>query len=428
MNRTELTPPLRQEYDAKRGYGVAKVDAPSYANIWFVVPPPPPRVLASRLPLGALAKANATLSRLPSFGEMGESDELINFFFARREAVESSRLEGTWSTIDNILSPAGVQESGAQTSGHHAVIGYARALEKQFKKALERKEKIFTEETIREIHADIVSKDPSFRGTPGTLRAPGRPGSIVQIGGSYRKEESVYNPAPPAYVKSALARVLDWLSDEVLAQRGDAGMAGFTLAVRIAIGHAHFEAVHPFTDGNGRVGRVLWPLQMICSGRMPLYLSGYVEEEKTRYSQALQAAQKRLDYGPIVEFICAAIAASESEAKATRAALEGLPQRWRARARFRANSASARALAVLLHKPILTTAVLIDELKLSKQAVAVAVKQLVERRIVRRRGKAGRTEVYAAEELLSLLSRRFGSDPEAAMEAGRQAIRAEAGP
>jgi Fic family protein len=422
MRREELTGHLRQEYDERRGYGVSKVDDPEYQNIWFVVPLPPPRELPPNPPLAAMGRAHATLSRLPSFTDMTEVDKLINYFFVRKEAVESSRMEGTWSTIDNVLTPSEVYEAGDGKSEHHSVRGYAHALEKQFNKALEQKERVFTEEVLCEIHRDIVSKDPSFKGEPGALREPGKPRSVVQIGRTPRKEDSTYNPTPPQYVKASLRRVLDWVSDEELAQRGDAGVAGFTLAVRLAVGHAHFEAVHPFSDGNGRVGRALWPLQMICADRMPLYLSGYVEDQKDAYSRALQEAQKKLDYSPIIEFICEAVVQSEVESKITRAVIEGLPSKWRDRAKFRSGSASLLALDVLQKRPIITSTILMDELKLSKQALNTAINQLVERHIIRPRGKIGRTHVYAAEELIALLSRRFGTSAEEALDAGYQAI------
>jgi len=422
MRQDELTSQLRQKYDAKRGYGITKIDVGGYENIWFVVPPPPPLQFPRNLPLGEMAKAGATLSRLPSFGEMSSLDKLINYFFVRREAVESSRIEGTWSTIDSVLTPAEVYETEQAKSENQSVKGYAHALEKQFNKAFKEKEKVFTEKLLCEIHKDIVSKDPNYSGTPGALREPGKPRSIVQIGGSLRREESTYNPAPPQYVKPSLQKVLDWLSNEDLAQRGDAGISGFTLAVRLAIGHAHFEAVHPFSDGNGRVGRALWPLQMICADRMPLYLSGFVEDQKTAYGQALQQAQKKLNYSPIIDFICEAVVQSEAEAKVTRAAIESLPNRWKERARFRERSASLLALDVLLKKPILTTTNLMEELKTSRQVATLAINQLVERKIVRKRGNLGRTQIFAAEELIALLSRKFGSDAKDALETGYQSI------
>lgn len=422
MRQDELTSRLRKKYDARRGFGITKVEVRGYENIWFVVPPPPPRELPQGLPLYAMGRANATLSRLPTFAEMGPLDKLINYFFVRREAVESSRMEGTWSTIDSILTPAEVFDTEQAKSENLSVKGYAHALEKQFNKAFKEKEKVFTEKLICEIHKDIVLKDPSYKGTPGALRKPGQPGSLVQIGGSFRKEESTYNPAPPKHVRLSLRKVLDWLADEELAQKGDAGLTGFTLAVRLAIGHAHFEAVHPFPDGNGRVGRALWPLQMICANQMPLYLSGFVEDQKTVYSKALQEAQKKLNYAPIIEFICEAVVQSESEARVTRTAIETLPMRWKERAKFRVNSASFLALDVLLKKPILTTTILMKDLKISRQVATLAINQLVKRNIVRKRGKLGRIQFFAAEELIALLSRRFGTDAKEAIQSGYEAI------
>lgn len=419
MNKQELAAPLRAPYTAKRGFGLAKTDAPGYENIWFVVPPPPPRRVPEGLPLRALGKASAVLARQPDFGALSPIDKLLSYYFVRREAVESSRLEGTWSTIDEILTPG---EVDADVGGGPSVRGYARALETHLARAADIHEKIFTQDTVRRIHAEIVAKDPNFRGEPGVLRAPGRTRAVVQIGGSFRKEESTYNPAPPAFVASSLKSVLDWLADGELAQRGDAGVGGFTLPVRLALAHAHFEAVHPFSDGNGRVGRALWPLQMACSDKMPLYLSGFVEAYKNDYGRALASAQKKLSYGEIVEFVCEAIIRGEAEAAVTRAAIEGLPSLWKARAKFRGESASLRALEVLQRQPIVTIALLVEQLKLTKQAVGVALEQLTERGIVRNRGRSGRAQVFAAEEIISLLSRPFGSDPALAMEEGRRAM------
>lgn len=286
MRRDELAPSLRQPYTAKAGFGVAKTPEKGYENIWFVVPPPPPRALPPGLPLRPMAKAVEVLARQPGFGALTETDRLVSYYFVRREAVESSRLEGTWSTIDQLLTPGDLGEEGGARDGRHSVRGYAHALERHLKRAADAKESVFTLETLKRIHKEIVAKDPSFRGEAGVLRAPGRAGSVLQIGG-YRKEDATYNPAPPAFVDKSLRAVLDWLSDEELAQVGDAGVGGFTLPVRLAVAHAHFEAVHPFSDGNGRVGRALWPLQMVCSDRMPLYLSGFVEAYRHEYGRAL---------------------------------------------------------------------------------------------------------------------------------------------
>lgn len=424
MKREELTERLRAPYDEKRGCGLAKTSEKGYENIWFVVPPPPPRKPPTGLPLRALAKASEALARRPDFGALSAVDRLIAYYFVRREAVESSRLEGTWSTIDHVLTPGEPHGAPSGADGRQSVRGYAHAVEKYLARAAALKERVFTLDTVRDIHREIVARDPRFRGEPGVLRARGRPGSVVQIGGSFRKEDSVYNPAPPAFVASSLKQVLDWLGDEELAQRGDAGVGGFTLPVRLALAHAHFEAVHPFSDGNGRVGRALWPLQMATADRMPLYLSGFVEAYRDDYGRALQAAQKRLCYGEIVEFVCEAVIRGDAEAAATRAAIEGLPALWRARARFREGSASLRALTLLQRLPIVTIALVQEELRVTKEAARLALGQLEERGIARNRGRAGRAQVFAAEELIALLARPFGSAIEPALAEGRRAIAA----
>ena len=144
------------------------------------------------------------------------------------------------------------------------------------------------------------------------MRAPGLPDDIMQIGGTGRKEDATYNPAPPEHVARCLEDVMAWLRNKTLIEMGDAGM-GMGLPVRMAIGHAHFEAVHPFSNGNGRIGRILWPLQMTAAGHLPLYLSGYVEKNRDEYGQALQEAQKKLSYGRIVEFVANAVIETTSD-------------------------------------------------------------------------------------------------------------------
>lgn len=419
MKREELASRLRAPYDPRKGCGVAKTPEPGYENIWFVVPPPPPLTPPSKLPLRAMAKASEILARQKEFPALDGVDKLIAYYFVRREAVESSRLEGTWSTIDHVLTPGELHDAGEAEKSRQSVRGYARTLETHLARAAREAERVFTLKTVLDIHRDIVAKDPGFRGEAGVLRAPGRVGSVVQIGGSFRKEASTYNPAPPRFVAPSLKAVLDWLSDGEIAQRGDAGVSGFTLPVRLAVAHAHFEAVHPFSDGNGRVGRALWPLQMACAGRTPLYLSGFVESYRDDYGRALQSAQKRLSYADLVEFVCEAILRSDAEASASRAAIAGFPARWRARARFRGGSTALRALELLQRMPIVTIAVLVDELGVTKEAARVALQELVERAVVRNRGRAGRTQLFAAEELISLLSRPFGTDAEAAIKKGR---------
>ena len=94
MKRTELSENLRKAYTKKRGYGVLLGTEKGWENICFVVPPPPPIELKESLPIKVLAEANTKLASLASFTEMSELEKLINYLFIRREAVQSSRMEG----------------------------------------------------------------------------------------------------------------------------------------------------------------------------------------------------------------------------------------------------------------------------------------------------------------------------------------------
>jgi hypothetical protein len=105
MNREELAGKLKQEYKPGRECGVERVDAADYKHIWFVVPPPPPRDRPGNLPLSGLSKAHQVLARLPFIETTDELDRMVSYLFIRREAVQSSRMEGTWSTIDQVLTP-----------------------------------------------------------------------------------------------------------------------------------------------------------------------------------------------------------------------------------------------------------------------------------------------------------------------------------
>jgi Fic family protein len=421
MRREDLCNELRRQYKVGLSSGVTKVDDPEYRNIWFVVPPPPPTTLKV-LPLKALAGANRVLNRLTSFEDMTALDRTLAFLFGRQEAVTSSRIEGTWSTIDHVLTPEGLQEQDKDGSATASVRGYAKALEDAASRVVKERFKALTKQLVCRMHKAITEHDPSFRHSPGKLRTPGQPGAIVQIGSPGRKEGSVYNPPPADQVERCLDAVMSWYQDDLLAETGDAGI-GLLLPVRLAVGHAHFEGVHPFPDGNGRVGRMLWPLQMMLAGHSPLYLSGYVEAAKKDYGLALQAAQKQLQYGPIIEFLCQAIETSFEEAELTRRSLSDLPMVWRSRAKFRAGSAADRAIETLISSPILSARELAKLLKIPFESASKALAALAARGVVRERTGYLRNRIFAAEEVIAILARPFGSGVADALALAERALK-----
>ncbi|MGB5344630.1 MAG: Fic family protein [Woeseia sp.] len=418
MKREELVSSLRQPYATARGFGVEKVDKAGFENVWFVVPPPPPRRLSEQPDLKLLRDANLALQGRARMTSASELERTAAYLLMSREAVSSSRMEGTWSTVDEVLSPAGTHTGRVASI---SVRGYAHALLHAFHALENDGLAALTPELLCALHERFMQKDPHFRGVAGRLRASGLPGDVVQIGSFGGREDAIYNPAPPAHIKRCLDDVLDWMRDESFADLGDAGM-GLSLPIRMAVGHAHFEAVHPFSDGNGRIGRMLWAIQLAAARILPLYLSAYVEANKDEYGAALAEAQKQLSYRRIIEFVCRAIVVSNEEESDTQRVLQALPAIWQARGAFRRNSTAYRSLELLVRMPIMTVKLLAAELNVSSQAANEAMRRLEQAAVVKERSGRGRGRQFAAEEVINVLGRSFRSDPEIALEGARRIL------
>ncbi|WP_347359255.1 Fic family protein [Bdellovibrio sp.] len=377
--------------------------AAPYENTWFVIPQAPPRETPLSGVLRHLGEANRILQGLPSAASLSSLDRLVLALFVKREAVASSRMEGTWSTIDHVLTPGELYDLNDR-SARASVLGYAHALENIFDMVASQGAEALNIDLIKDMHKQIMSGDPDYRGMPGLLRSEEEPPRYVTIGGFPRVENSTYNPAPPLCIPEKMSELLGWMKDDILIDLGNAGM-GMSLLVRMVIAHVHFEAIHPFRDGNGRIGRMLMAVQMIGEGFSPLYLSGYIEIKKDQYIKGLEQAQKKLNYAPIVEFFSEAVIECSKEFQITKSALLALPERWQESSGFRKGAAAARMLEHLLIYPIFSVKILMNLLEVSAPAANRAVEQLVDAGIVRERTGFGRNRIFAAEEVISLLSR-----------------------
>ena len=241
--------------------------------------------------------------------------------------------------------------------------------------------------------------DSQYRDLPGEFRT-----RVVWVGGGGNIAYSTYNPAPPDDVAACLQSSIAYM-------RGD-GYEDIqsSILTRMAIAHAHFEAVHPFRDGNGRVGRLLLPLMMAAEGHVPLYLSPYIEANKDAYYAALKATQQRHEWQVMTGFVADAVTGTVEELMVTRRALADLAARWRTRRRFRAGSASLRALSLLLDYPVMTIGRLASELSVSWAQASKAIEQLVAAHILRERTGYRRNRLFAAIEALALINRPFGAE------------------
>jgi Fic family protein len=147
---------------------------------------------------------------------------------------------------------------------------------------------------------------------------------------------------------------------------------------------------------------------MASEGRLPLYLSPYIEAHKDHYDAALQAAQQRLEWSAIVGFMADAMVGTVAEIKRTRSDLAALQKSWQARRNFRQASAAQRAINILHEYPIITVRRLQSLLGISFQAASTAVRQLTGSGILVERTGHKRNRLFAAAEAIEILNRPFG--------------------
>jgi Fic family protein len=375
-----------------------RLPAPYDAH-YGVIPLPPPEQAVDVMPaMRQLSEAQAALGQVEALAGELHDPWLISRILPRQEAVSSSAIEGTHSTLDALLSLEETEPETAQSTAKQ-VRDYALALDAFVPEARKQGYGLFTTALVRALHQSVMQEAADYPDAPGELRS-----RVVWIGGRGDIAYSSYNPPPPDHVPACLEASMAYMRSE--------GMQVMTqgLVTRMAIAHAHFEAVHPFRDGNGRVGRLLWPLMMAAEGCPPLYLSPYIAEHKEAYYAALKAAQQQLLWHPLVAFISEAITGTVRELFATRHALQQLTEHWATRRAFRKGSAAARALAFLPHYPIITTKRLAQLAEVSIPAAATAIDQLMEVGILHENTGYTRNRIFTAHEVLRIVNRPFGEE------------------
>jgi len=391
MKRDDLTPAVRER--------LKRLPEPQASHYGVVPLPPPEHSITLKSALAAHRQALDMIARVDALAAELQDPYLVSRLLSRREAVTSSSIEGTNSTLDELLTIE--EDSDTARDAARQVRDYVLALERFIPEAAAQGHALFTTDLFYALHAEAMRRDPDYPDQPGQLRT-----TVVWIGGQGQIAYSTFNPPPPADVPACLTDTAGYMRCE--------GMQALTqsLIIRMALAHAHFEAVHPFRDGNGRVGRLLLPLMMVADGHTPIYLSPYIEANRAGYYAGLKAAQQRLDWEPLVDYLSHAIIATVHELLATRAALRGLAQQWRERRKFRAGSAALRMLAILPDYPVVTGKRMAERLDLSIPAALAGITQLVACGILTERTGYRRNRIFVAHEVLSILNRPFGSDVE----------------
>jgi Fic family protein len=241
--------------------------------------PPDPAVVISPDVLVLLSQADRALGRLDGSIQTLPHPDLFVFMYVRKEAVLSSQIEGTQSSLQDVLAAEAKIVAPDRPRDVDEVVNYVRAMNY----GLERlKELPVSVRLIREIHAELLKGVRGRHLTPGEMR-----NSQNWIGpGGCSLQEATFVPPPPHEVAQHLGELEKFLHSD----------SQLPMLIRIGLAHVQFETIHPFLDGNGRVGRLLIAF-LLCEQevlRKPvLYLSHYFKKHRQEYYDQLQSIRDR---------------------------------------------------------------------------------------------------------------------------------------
>lgn len=330
----------------------------------FIPAPPPPKLTYDAELTLALSRADAALSELSGLGRHLPNPHLLIAPYVRREAVLSSRIEGTQASLSDILLdemnadiPHGDEADVREVRNHVTALEYGVRRLKTLPLSLR---------LVRELHEKLMHGVRGNRATPGEFR---RSQNWIGSAGSTLLT-ATYVPPPPDEMMDALSAWEKFLHVRQTIPE----------LVQCALMHEHFEAIHPFLDGNGRVGRLLITLFLMERDRLSqplLYLSAYIESHRQEYYELLQGVRTRGDWRSWVLYFLTGVEEMARDAMRRTGELMDLREAYRERLRDK-----SKALALvdeLFVNPFITVARTAQLLKTSnptaRQAVALLQKE-----------------------------------------------------
>ena len=353
-------------------------------------PQPPLEITPVRRKL--LEEATLALGRLDSITLLLPEPELFLYAYVRREAVLSSQIEGTQSTLTQLMlfeleeSPGVPFEDVVEVSNYVAALMHGVARLKEGFPLCNR--------LIREMHAVLLSRGRGSDKEPGEFRR-----FQNWIGGT-RPGNAIFVPPPPHRVPECMAALERFLHDE---------NNPYSTVIKAALAHVQFETIHPFLDGNGRIGRLLIAFILHHDGvlsRPLLYLSLYFKRHRDTYYRLLNQVRTEGDWEAWVDFFLEGVRDTAGNAVDTARRLVALFEADERKIQGVGRSASStlRVFQVFKQRPILTVRRICEHTGLSFPAASKAVERLERLGIVREITGRRRDRVYAYDQYVAILN------------------------
>jgi len=353
------------------------------------LPPEPPVELGGLI--SGIERANRALGRLDGITSILPAPPLFLFMYVRKEALLSSQIEGTQSSLSDLLLfendeiPLVSVDDVQEVSNYVAAMNYGlKRLNEGFPLSLR---------LIREIHDILLRKGRGSSKQPGEFRR-----SQNWIGGT-RPGNALFVPPPPNEMHTALDDFEKFLHDDKL-----------PTLLRAALAHVQFETIHPFLDGNGRLGRLLITFMLCAEGALKepmLYLSLYFKQHRQQYYDLLQGVRERGDWETWIECFLTGVTETANEAVETARQLLILFDEDRARIRSVGRPAASmlRIHDLLQRRPIVGILPAARELKVTHPTVMKALAHLQKLGIVREITGRRRGKLFSYARYMNILAR-----------------------
>jgi Fic family protein len=360
------------------------------AEYWAFLPPPlPPEIDMTPELVRALSDADRAIGELSGVGGWLPNPHILVSPFLRREAVLSSRIEGTIATVTD-LALFEVDANAAEGRDAQEVSNYVRALELATDPA---RSLPLSLRLLRDLHRILMTGARGRHKTPGEFRRSqnwiGPPGCLLN--------DSTFVPPPVDEMNAALHDLEVYLhSDDPMPS-----------LIRIALVHYQFEAIHPFVDGNGRIGRLLVSLLVQEWGLLPspmLYLSAFFESRRDEYYEHLLSVSTRGTWEAWIRFFLAGVSSQSRDVIDRARRLTELREDYHRR--LQVTRASALLLALVDHlfeRPAINISAAKDLLDVTFRAASQNVQRLVAAGILQEMTGRERNRIYVASEILALL-------------------------
>lgn len=354
----------------------------------FIPHPLPPALNWSTEIVAALSRADFLLGKLAREGANLPNPHLLIRPFLTREAVLSSRIEGTQATIGEVLAANAGVESRGNIDDLQEVQNYIQALDYGIKRL---KELPLSLRLIKEMHFELMQGVRGFHATPGEFR---HSQNWIGTAGCTLSTAKFVPPAPEY--------LLDCLSDfeKFLHNRR------FPPLIHAALCHYQFEAIHPFLDGNGRIGRLLIILLLIEQDILPtpiLYLSAFFEATRDDYYRKLYQVSARGDWDEWLIYFLNGVAILSQDVLSRTERINNLLNEWKAQA---SNNPSKIPVLILEHlaiNPYITVNNLTEISNIAYSTAQRAIKNLESLKIIKQINESKRNKLYCATEILSIL-------------------------